>query len=290
MTRKPLYQWLYSIQEYSEESKQEEIQGTAVKLSRKDKRDMLMRSKQVLFPQELPPTLDFNKSEMTLLEVAMDKAEVVYHKGYAPPADDPSTKIEAHFMFTACHPAELVALYQLESNSYKGPLLILGHAREIERELKHNLFLSAPSFLHDEVSDYFDSQDRERFSFMIEALAGNTPITLGIIECWLRALGHLQDERAKALHPIHDILNNNRMYLLTREPTIEKMYRFRKLRNAATHDDVAEGQVDEFFQVTYSLPSFSKWVDDDFQIPETASPGFFSDYLATGHRPFSQRL
>lgn len=290
MTRKPLFHGLYSVKEYIEESKQEETQGTAVRLIRPDMRSGNIRFQHSMLSDENPARLKFSLSLDTEMEFESRQSALPRKRWFAPRIPKALKKITEHFILTSCHASELHALYLLERKRYKGPLLILGHAREIERELKHNLFLSAPSMLHDEVSDYFDRQDPERFSFMIEALAGNAPITLGIIECWLRALGHLQDERAMQLHPANELLNDNRMYLLTREPSIQKMYRFRKLRNAATHDDIAEGQVDEFFQVTYSLPSFRRWVDDDFKIPETVSAGFFSDYLSSGHRPLGPRL
>lgn len=283
--------WLYSLKEYIEESKQEENSGTVVILpsrtAQKEAEDIRF---QVPESGKLEESFDFILSK--------ESVEDDYPFFDALPCEieinrfplDPQTRITDHFRWTQCDPKELHILYQLERQPYKGPLLVLGHAREIEKELKHNLFLDAPPYLHADVAQYFEQLDAQYFAFMLDALSGKSPATLGIIENWLKALGNMQRDNAIPLHSKYELTQNGSLQVLTRENSIENMHRFRKLRNAATHGDIGEEQVDEFFQATYYLASFSKWVDEDFHIPEEGAPGFFSDYLAAGRSPYSGKF
>lgn len=284
--------WLYSIKEYMEESKQEENLGTAIFL--KKKRLALDRNSTMEFrvgSHEVKESISrkiisSDHQEEFLLP---SQANLLEHHVKVFSAD-PLERIMDHFRWTQCDPKELYTLYQLESQAYKGPLLVLGHAREIEKELKHNLFLDAPPYLHADVAQYFEQLDAQYFAFMLDALSGKSPATLGIIENWLKALGNMQRDNAIPLHSKYELTQNGSLQVLTRENSIENMHRFRKLRNAATHGDIGEEQVDEFFQATYYLASFSKWVDEDFHIPEEGAPGFFSDYLAAGSSPYSGKF
>lgn len=287
MKENPLVKWLYSLKDYLEESVQEEKLGTSIFL--KDKpRSFRVRSHVDLHTSEESNDRYILSREHQELPLADQESDLDLSGPMVP--SDPLDRIRDHFHWTQCDPKELHTLYQLERQAYRGPLLVLGHAREIEKELKHNLFLDAPPHLHVEVSQYFEQLDPHYFAFMLDALSGKSPATLGIIENWLKALGNMERDDAMTLHSKYLLIRNTSLQVLTRENSIEKMYRFRKLRNAATHGDIGEEQIGEFFEVTYCPPSFSKWVDDDFHIPEEGTPGFFSDYLAAGRSPYSGKL